>query len=144
MTGKRGTPEERFWPKVSGGDFETCWEWTAAKTDGYGVFHVITDGRRAPVRAHRYAYQILIGGIPDGFDLDHLCRNRGCVNPWHLDPVPRVVNVRRGQGHGSETHCPSGHAYTEANTYIHARGDRQCRSCIRVRSAQARERRRAA
>lgn len=71
-----------------------CWEWRAAKAGGgYGRF--APDGRRQ-VQAHRFAYEIVCGAIPDGLDLDHLCRNRGCVNPAHLEPVTRQENVRRG------------------------------------------------
>lgn len=87
------TLEERFWMKVTGDSYEDCWTWTAALADtGYGRFR--TPGRT--VFAHRWAYEQVIGPIPDGLQLDHLCRNTRCVNPWHLDPVTGRVNVRRG------------------------------------------------
>lgn len=84
--------QHRFWSRVAetvGG----CWLWTAAKCDnGYGRFRAGS----VLVRTHRYAYELMVGDIPEGLDLDHLCRNRACVNPYHLDPVTRGVNVRRG------------------------------------------------
>lgn len=84
----------RFWSKVSGSDATSCWEWTGAKVEkGYGLF-TISDGNS--IRAHRFAYLQMIGEIPDGLVLDHLCRNRGCVNPWHLEPVTVAINNRRG------------------------------------------------
>jgi hypothetical protein len=88
--------EERFWPKVD--KTETCWLWVGAiGTGGYGNFYISSVGRRIrSVRAHRWAYEHLVGSIPDGLDLDHLCRNRACVNPAHLEPVTRRVNLRRG------------------------------------------------
>ena len=81
--------EERFWSKVNKTD--TCWIWTAAKNqDGHGRFR---HGRL--VLAHRFAYELLVGPIPKGLDLDHLCQNPACVNPAHLEPVTRKENTRR-------------------------------------------------
>ena len=84
-------PELRFWPKVDkSGD---CWLWTASSfADGYGQFRLST---KKPVRAHRYAYELLIGKIPAGYELDHLCGEPMCVNPTHLEPVTRAQHVRR-------------------------------------------------
>jgi hypothetical protein len=89
--------EEIFWSKVSiPADVTSgCWLWTGLKSaSGYGHFH--KRGQAVSVRAHRLAYALVCGPAPAHLDLDHLCRNRACVNPSHLEPVPHVVNVRRG------------------------------------------------
>ena len=85
------TLEERFWSKIdAAGD---CWEYTAGLDRyGYGQFALTKKTKRS---AHRYAYTLLVGPIPDGLDLDHLCRVRHCVNPDHLEPVTRAENLRR-------------------------------------------------
>src|SRR5688572_21764976 len=71
--------------------------------------------------AHRLMYVALRGPIPDGLELDHLCRNHACVNPWHMEPVTGRVNKLRGTSpsavHAAKTHCPKGHAYTPENVY---------------------------
>lgn len=89
------TPEERFFEKVDGVDPLGCWVWAGAKDqNGYGAFRAT--GRRT-VRAHRWSYAFLRGDIPNGLQLDHLCRVRACVNPWHLEPVSGRENVLRGE-----------------------------------------------
>jgi hypothetical protein len=89
----RTRPEQRFWRHVVRDPDTECWEWTAArKNGGYGSFAI----GKGNVYAHRFAYEMLVGPIPEGLELDHLCRNRGCVNPDHLEPVTRQVNVLRG------------------------------------------------
>jgi hypothetical protein len=144
------TVDDRFWRQVEGGDFETCWLWTGRPANaGYGKFVV----RQKWYQAHRFAYERLIGPIPDGLDLDHLCRNRACVNPWHMDPVTRYVNSRRAQlgwrvsrdrTHPVETHCAQGHARTEANTYFPPNGrSPRCRTCNREEARRSKARRRA-
>mgnify|MGYP001608583411 CR=1 FL=1 len=84
------TLDERFWAKVLVGD--GCWDWQASKTPGgYGSFRAAD----RTVCAHRFSYELLVGPIPEGLDLDHLCRNKGCVNPEHLEPVTRRENMLR-------------------------------------------------
>lgn len=108
-----------------------CWEWPFTRDRaGYGGH---PDGP-----AHRISYERFIGPIPDGLVIDHLCRNPGCVNPRHLEPVPIATNVMRGVGLGATaaraTHCIHGHPWDEQNTYIRKdNGTRQCRECIKIR-----------
>ncbi len=121
------TFEERFWAKVE--KTPTCWLWRAGK-DHLGYGQIRRDGSHA--KAHRVAYDLLVGPIPDGLELDHLCRVRNCVNPAHLEPVTHAENVRRGlsgQRQRAKTHCPAGHPYDAENTYVAPRGDRGCRAC---------------
>lgn len=122
--------EERFWAKVE--KTETCWLWAASQRGGgYGQFRA----GGSMVLAHRWAYENAAGSIPEGLELDHLCRNRLCVRPDHLEIVTHRENVRRGQSGpvnaarmSAKTHCPQGHAYDEANTRVY-RGARFCRAC---------------
>lgn len=125
------TVEQRFWLKVSGASYQECWIWTASlKPNGYGQFR---PSRRENVYAHRWAYEWLIAEIPAGLHLDHLCRNRRCVNPWHLEPVTTLVNNHRGETNAAKTHCPQGHEYTEENT-ARTGGRRYCITCRTARN----------
>lgn len=117
-----------LWSKIDRTD--SCWNWKACTQKGYGLISV--DGKSK--RAHRVVYELLVGKIPDGMCLDHLCRNRSCVNPSHLEVVSFIENVMRGESaharNARKTHCKFGHEFSEENTYIHPiRGNRHCRIC---------------
>ena len=113
-----------------------CWEWVGYTIHGYGLMGKYPHSKKN-TRAHRYYYELEYGPIPEGLDLDHLCRNRKCVRPDHLEPVTRRENVLRGVGptavHARKTHCPQGHAYTADNTHRYM-GKRYCMTCSRYRS----------
>lgn len=110
---------------------DTCWLWMAHRDrDGYGRIQV----RGKTLGAHRLAYEIFVGPIPQGLTIDHLCRIRHCVNPHHLDAVTLKVNVERGLSFRTSrhlTHCPHGHPYDSENTYINKKGRKVCRTCKR-------------
>ena len=131
-----GSPVERFWSKVDKRD--GCWVWTGAMRSGYG--NIRWDGKVAA--AHRVAYELERGPIPDGLVIDHLCRNTSCVNPAHLEVVTRRENTIRGETRAAEnvakTHCPAGHPLAGENLYQSpGRPHRHCRECHRV-NARAR------
>jgi hypothetical protein len=122
--------EPRFWEKVDKGSGD-CWTWTGAKNqNGYGLFG-LGDGRIG--KAHRFSYELLVGKIPAGLVIDHLCKNRACVNPAHLEAVTYQVNNARK----AVSHCVRGHEFTPENTAILSRPEggtkRACRACFRVR-----------
>ena len=121
------TPQDRFWAKV---DFtDSCWLWIAGCNKwGYGKFYL--NGRTRG--AHRVAYEWCIGSIPEGLDLDHLCRIRNCVRPNHLEAVTEGENTKRGDTgihERNKTHCPRNHEYMSINTYVDKRGKRNCKIC---------------
>jgi len=108
-----------------------CWEWQLSPDkDGYGLISVgsDTDGSARRMRAQRFAYEEFVGPIPEGMETDHLCRNRICVNPAHLEAVSAKENRRRIP---KSANCPHGHALSGDNLYVDPRGNRQCRECRR-------------
>lgn len=123
----------------SGGRSEyDCWPWPGCLDgEGYGVVRT-EEGRR---RAHRVIFEAVREPIPDGLVIDHLCRNRACINPDHLDPVPNLVNIARGVGptavNQRKDRCINGHLFDDANTYVCRRGWRQCRRCHKDRLRKA-------
>jgi hypothetical protein len=127
----RPTAIERFWARVLIGD--GCWLWNGPKNSkGYIQF-----ASASGTLAHRFAYEYFNGPIPHGMTIDHLCRNRGCVNPDHLEAVSNRDNVLRGIGqtaiNARKTHCKRGHAFT-ADNIRHYRGRRVCLNCWLLRS----------
>jgi len=127
-------PGERFWSKVDVRGRNECWLWQATIVNsGYGRFWY--QGKLE--LAHRVAYMICIGPIPEGMTIDHVrargCTSRACVNPAHLEPVSRGENVMRGDtipaANAAKTHCVNGHEFTPENTIIHRRNGRRYRAC---------------
>lgn len=113
-----------------------CWLWTAyLDKKGYGRLRWQGKG----CKAHRLVYELLVGPIPAGLQIDHLCRVRNCVNPAHMEPVTLAENVRRGTSgaiNRTKTHCPKGHEYTADNTYTH-KGKRACKACATGTASKA-------
>lgn len=124
---------ERFILKIKQSD--SCWIWIGTKdSSGYGQFGY----NKKNVRAHRFSYELFIDNIPDGLIIDHLCRNRLCVNPKHLEPVTYKENNRRGETgkitglkNKQKTHCPQGHPYSDDNLIVWKNGSRACKICHR-------------
>ena len=120
----------RFLSKVKKGE-SGCWLWTSTLNNkGYARLFV----NRRPILMHRWAYIFYKGPIPEGLELDHLCRVPHCVNPDHLEPVTHRENNLRGNTlpgiHARKTHCPEGHPYNEENTYRRpGKASRECRIC---------------
>jgi hypothetical protein len=137
-----GSPEvrqSRLLNKIAASDDESCWEWLGTKSAaGYGQMRVA--GSRQ--YTHRVSYEMFVGPIPEGLSIDHLCRNRACCNPAHLEAVTHAVNVARGE-RPTRTHCIHGHELSGRNLVIRAEG-RLCRQCGLDSAKRARQRRKAA
>ena len=126
---------ENFWSKVNKTD--SCWNWTACKNkDNYGQFWL--EGK--PYKVHRIVYEMYYGKIPSGLVLDHLCRNKRCCNPEHLEAVTNKENITRGLAgktinrynpHKDKTHCSKGHPYSGDNLLFN-KNKRVCRICKRT------------
>jgi hypothetical protein len=129
---------DRFWPKVERRGQQECWPWLASLRNGYGQIYDGEDWRNPKaLYAHRVAYGLMVGPIPKGMQLDHICRDRRCVNPAHLEPVTLAENLARGEGFGQrlyrqKTHCKHGHPFEGDNLYVAPDGHRVCKTCRRA------------
>ncbi len=118
-----------------------CWLWKGYRDErGYG--------RYGHTMAHRLAYELIVGPIPEGLTIDHLCQVHDCVNPEHMEPVTLAENSRRSYGWrqrraraNARTHCSHGHAYADFRPYIAAKGTRTCGECMRLSNRKTSERR---
>jgi HNH endonuclease len=143
VAGKAQNTLQRFWRFVEI-NADGCWQWTGAirsgtsgNGGGYANFHAIDHTGARHRYAHRFAYSAFRAAIPRKMDMDHLCRNRACCNPDHLEVVTHRENIRRGEGpvgeNGAKTHCKRGHPFDEANTWRDKNGGRYCRACHAAR-----------
>jgi len=128
-----------FWTYVELTD--TCWLWTGGKKgEGYGNYPTGAD-RGLERYAHRFAWQHCMGEIPAGYELDHICGIRNCVNPEHLQLVERGFNGLQGGKNSAnkreaKTHCKRGHEFIEGNTYVRPDGSRVCKKCHALREKE--------
>ena len=148
----RRRADAMFWSRIDkSGD---CWVWTGPKDrDGYGRSHRLVDGRLKHAGVHRWMYQQEVGPVPAGMELDHLCRNRACVRPSHLEPVTHRENNLRGVGpipaNAKKTHCANGHEFTPENTRLERSRPlqrfltRRCKECERKTQREYQQRVRA-
>lgn len=132
---------EIFWSKVKLNEETGCWNWIARlDKDGYGAWRSRAF-RHLGDRVHRVSYSLLVGEIPSGLVIDHLCRTRNCVNPEHLEPVTTRENTDRGVNYIAEnrakTHCPKGHEYAGDNLVIKRTKQGEARICRTCRNEQA-------
>lgn len=122
------TLHDRLFSRVTKDSNSGCWNWTGALSHGYGLM-AIGNGRQR--LTHRLSYELLVGPIPTGLELDHLCKNTACLNPAHLEPVTRAENLRRSDSWGGrnsrKTHCPRGHQLIAGTD--NGRVHRRCNEC---------------
>ena len=135
--------EDRFSAKLRINARTGCWDWIGAtQPTGYGQ---LWNGVR-PEQAHRIAFKLFTGAIPVGCEIDHLCRNRGCVNPAHLRAVPHKENMRVSDTlmgrNAAKTFCMRGHPLSGENLILNSSGARQCRECSNMRARRAKAKRR--
>ena len=135
---------DRLWSRVAVGLPDECWPWLLSRRDGYGILRFDRDGARLSTGAHRAAYVSRRGAIPPGLVLDHLCRNRACCNPSHLEPVTNRENARRGDLVGPRgRYCRHGHELAGDNLNLYSNGvhvRRVCRACALRRSKESKAR----
>lgn len=126
---------QRFFSKIKFNEKTTCWDWMASTDkDGYGQFWL----NKKYHKAHRVSYELIKGVLTKGLTLDHLCKNKKCCNPEHLEQVSIQTNLKRAFHqistiNSKKTHCNNGHEFTPDNTYITPLGKRQCNECQRQR-----------
>lgn len=145
MSRRRLDPIRNWWTKLERTP-DGCWVWTAGTDqDGYGKFAIGLGGQnQIHTRAHRFAYEVFIGPIPDGMVVCHSCDNPPCANPDHLwlgtpidNNADKVAKDRQAKVWGlpltraRQTHCKYGHEFTPENTYVSGRGHRSCKTCRR-------------
>lgn len=143
------TVEERFWSHVGPhSDINVCWLWLGFSAPNRGSGKALVYGRvkvcGVVKYAHRHAYELLVGPIPNGLTIDHVkargCTSTLCVNPMHLEAVPNKINILRGSSpaalHAVVTCCPKGHVYDAGNTGHRKNGARYCRKCDCARKAK--------
>jgi len=119
-------------------DENNCWNYMGAKqSDGYGCVSKTIIGKKYNYTTHRFIYRAFVGRIKNGYEIDHLCRNRACCNPMHLEAVTHKENVKRGmlvfatkERQNKKTHCPYGHKYTTENTRVRITKTGTSRCCI--------------
>lgn len=124
--------ERRLWILTAPEPNSGCWLWTGA-VNPHGYAKIRIDG--TDWLGHRLAYELFVGPIPRGLELDHKCRVRSCINPDHMEPVTGRENILRGESvsaqNARKTHCNHGHKFMPENTYVYPNGHRVCRACKR-------------